>query len=649
MEEVWQASEAWDRASDHLGLVDKVDCFFDYPSLGSLQLCKGPMVNATTENGCCDAAPEISTLTPAERTKSNSSSKPGPCDQNVPQEIEARIETPSPVGSECWCNPNSGDALIRARTMLEEGASLIDVLETLCPGIEEPPEGWSDHLIMALLTEWLDRPPRREKLSAYNSFEDAVDLFRTRKRILILTGAGVSVSCGIPDFRSRDGIYARLHVDYPDLPDPTAMFDIRYFIHNPSPFYDFASEIFPGQFEPSISHKFIRQLEMNGQLLRNYTQNIDTLERQAEIERVVECHGSFSKATCLNCSAKFNGDVIKDDVMAKRVAHCPRCTVGVIKPDIVFFGEDLGKDFHIQMAADKDEVDLLVVIGSSLKVRPVSLIPFSVDRNVPQILINREPLSSYRADIELLGNCDEIIEDICIALGGGFVDMLESHQNKMMRNLNKNNSESKETMVSIETARNGHSETCETAAVDNRLLRKRRRVAEKQEFVEIMKKLEISEHIKRSEDPECESAVKRPKLEDMYERRYIRVEKHLPEHTYFQISPNRAIFPGAELYYDLETGAICQPMNHRPDGVTRFEVETDDDDDDDDDGSSDGVPSRAGSLPETSQVTSVEDVGPRSVSCEPSVDLHSRIAINEFHTLLNADEYEEEQSENSNP
>ncbi|KJH52641.1 transcriptional regulator, Sir2 family [Dictyocaulus viviparus] len=464
--------------------------------------------------------------------------------------------------------------------------------------------------IMTILTELLDRPPQREKLSAYNTFEDAVQLFRTRKRILVLTGAGVSVSCGIPDFRSKDvlhfifihilGIYARLHVDFPDLPDPTSMFDIRYFNHNPAPFYDFASEIFPGQFEPSISHKFIRQLEVNNQLLRNYTQNIDTLEKQAKIERVVECHGSFSKATCMNCSAKFDGDVIRDDVMAKRVAYCPRCTVGVIKPDIVFFGEDLGKDFHVQMAADKNEVDLLVVmgilfdvclnmfllvnlsyrdylfsfckasrnikfsicLGSSLKVRPVSLIPFSVDQNVPQILINREPLSSYRADIELLGNCDEIIEEICLALGGGFVDLLEAHQCKMNRDTQIVGSMSKEVTMPIENAPSHFLENGETVAI-TKLARKRRRIAEKQEFLEIMKKLEISEHCEHSQYSDYESNMKRPKLEDLYERRYIRVEKYLPEHTYFQISPNRAIFPGAELYYDLESGSLCQPVNYR--------------------------------------------------------------------------------------
>ena len=64
--------------------------------------------------------------------------------------------------------------------------------------------------------------------------------FFRSKRILVLTGAGVSVSCGIPDFRSKDGIYARLRIDFPDLPDPTAMFDISYFTRNPRPFFEFA-------------------------------------------------------------------------------------------------------------------------------------------------------------------------------------------------------------------------------------------------------------------------------------------------------------------------------------------------------------------------------------------------------------------------
>ncbi len=101
------------------------------------------------------------------------------------------------------------------------------------------------------------------------------------------------MSCGIPDFRSANGIYARLHADYPDLPSPQSMFEMAYFEKNPYPFFKFAKEIFPGNFTPSISHYFIKTLEVHGKLLRNYTQNIDTLEQIAEIKNVVHCHGRY--------------------------------------------------------------------------------------------------------------------------------------------------------------------------------------------------------------------------------------------------------------------------------------------------------------------------------------------------------------------
>lgn len=105
------------------------------------------------------------------------------------------------------------------------------------------------------LAQILSEPPKRKKLPEYNTLEDAVELIKSRKKIMVLTGAGVcctivsmslhpprqvSVSCGIPDFRSKNGIYARLHLLYPDLPDPQAMFDISYFRKNQRPFFDFA-------------------------------------------------------------------------------------------------------------------------------------------------------------------------------------------------------------------------------------------------------------------------------------------------------------------------------------------------------------------------------------------------------------------------
>lgn len=179
-------------------------------------------------------------------------------------------------------------------------------------------------------------------------------------------------------------------------------------------------------------------MERQGKLLRNYTQNIDTLEKVADIQKVIECHGSFATATCTKCNHKVTADEIRDIVLAQNIPVCTNCcperggfismsdlrdrepgelrdlvTAGIMKPDIVFFGEGLPDSFHEAMVEDKSRCDLLLVIGSSLKVRPVALIPSSLPPSVPQVLINREPLPHCHFDVELLGDCDVIINHLC--------------------------------------------------------------------------------------------------------------------------------------------------------------------------------------------------------------------------------------------
>ncbi|XP_054655124.1 NAD-dependent protein deacetylase sirtuin-1 isoform X2 [Dunckerocampus dactyliophorus] len=295
------------------------------------------------------------------------------------------------------------------------------ILRELLPETVLPPD--LDDMTLWQIIINISEPPKRKKRKDINTLEDVVQLLHKSKRILVLTGAGVSVSCGIPDFRSRDGIYARLAVDFPDLPDPQAMFDIEYFQRDPRPFFKFAKEIYPGQFQPSPCHKFISMLDKQGKLLRNYTQNIDTLEQVAGVQRIIQCHGSFATASCLICKYKVDCEAIREDIFNQRVPHCPQCPdipLAIMKPDIVFFGENLPEMFHRAMKQDKDEVDLLIVIGSSLKVRPVALIPNSIPHEVPQVLINREQLPHLNFDVELLGDCDVIVNELCHRLGGDF-------------------------------------------------------------------------------------------------------------------------------------------------------------------------------------------------------------------------------------
>ncbi|NXU83832.1 SIR1 deacetylase, partial [Xiphorhynchus elegans] len=300
------------------------------------------------------------------------------------------------------------------------------ILKDLLPETIPPPE-LDDMTLWQIVINILSEPPKRKKRKDINTIDDAVKLLQECKKIMVLTGAGVSVSCGIPDFRSRDGIYARLAVDFPDLPDPQAMFDIEYFRKDPRPFFKFSKEIYPGQFQPSLCHKFIALMDKEGKLLRNYTQNIDTLEQVAGIQRIIQCHGSFATASCLICKYKVDCEVVREDIFNQVVPRCPRCPpdepLAIMKPDIVFFGENLPEQFHRAMKYDKNEVDLLIVIGSSLKVRPVALIPSSIPHEVPQILINREPLPHLHFDVELLGDCDVIINELCQRLGSEYTKL----------------------------------------------------------------------------------------------------------------------------------------------------------------------------------------------------------------------------------
>ncbi|KAI8091479.1 DHS-like NAD/FAD-binding domain-containing protein [Gilbertella persicaria] len=264
---------------------------------------------------------------------------------------------------------------------------------------------------------------KRRRLENVNTLEDVAELLSKANNIMIVTGAGVSVSCGIPDFRSEKGIYSRLQ-EY-ELDDPQQMFDIDYFREMPEIFYTFAKELYPANYEPSPGHLFVKLIEDKGKLLRNYTQNIDTLEHKANIKRVVNCHGSFATASCVTCGYKVDGKEIEDYIMAQTVAPCPKCHIekqdtdhyprgiSIMKPDITFFGERLPAEFDNLLAVDTDQVDLLIVMGSSLKVSPVSEIMSQIPHSIPQILINRTPITHMTFDIQLLGDTDVIVPELC--------------------------------------------------------------------------------------------------------------------------------------------------------------------------------------------------------------------------------------------
>lgn len=245
------------------------------------------------------------------------------------------------------------------------------------------------------------------------------------KKIVVLSGAGISTSAGIPDFRSPEtGLYANL--DKLNLPFAEAVFDINFFRQTPEPFYRLAHELYPGKFRPTITHCFIRLLHDKGLLLKHFTQNIDCLDREAGVpaDKIVEAHGSFATQSCIECKAPYPDEDIRKHVEDCSVPHCHACG-GLVKPNIVFFGEALPVEFF-QSRSLMGEADLTLVMGSSLTVQPFASLPSLTPDDVPRLLINKDragDLGSRADDVLLLGECDEQVRELAKACG--WLDELE--------------------------------------------------------------------------------------------------------------------------------------------------------------------------------------------------------------------------------
>jgi len=248
-------------------------------------------------------------------------------------------------------------------------------------------------------------------------------------KIIALVGAGVSCSAGIPDFRTPgSGLYDQLQ--HYNLPFPEAIFDLDYYQQNPLPFIHLCKEIWPGQEygpKPTLSHAFLKLLEDKKCLHRIYTQNIDGLEALAGIstDKLVECHGHFRSSTCIGCQKSMSiEDCRKTIVIEGSVPICTACG-SLVKPNIVFFGEEMPSRFQELISKDIEECDLLLILGTSLLVMPVAGIPSWVSSNCPRILLNRELVGDFTGrsggggggaspnDLFLQGDCDDSVQKIC--------------------------------------------------------------------------------------------------------------------------------------------------------------------------------------------------------------------------------------------
>ncbi|KAA0258868.1 NAD-dependent protein deacylase [Deferribacter autotrophicus] len=242
-----------------------------------------------------------------------------------------------------------------------------------------------------------------------NEINKLAEKIKNSKNIVVFTGAGISTESGIPDFRSpKTGLWNK----YSDLDFIT----IDGFKRNPDKFYDFALETFDIIFKanPNDAHYFIANLEKKGKVKAVITQNIDGLHQKAGSKNVLQLHGDLTKSICLSCNVQFSTRRMFE--IAKKLKAAPKCPQcgGIIKPNVVFFGESLPADILEESITYSKNCDLFIVMGSSLVVMPAALLPgYAKEAGATVVILNKTPTPyDSLADIVINDTLSKIVKEL---------------------------------------------------------------------------------------------------------------------------------------------------------------------------------------------------------------------------------------------
>lgn len=211
---------------------------------------------------------------------------------------------------------------------------------------------------------------------------------------IALTGAGILVESGIPDFRGRDGVWAKY--------DPLEYGHIDSFRANPAKVWKMLMEMgaLMEGVDPNEAHFALGELEKLGIVKMVITQNVDSLHQRGGSSNVVEFHGNFRKMRCDNCMKPF----VREDISLEQLP--PLCTCGgPIRPDVVLFGEGIPPEAYSRAFRAAEKCDLMLVVGTSASVAPASELPVIAKRRRAQIVeINPEPseLSAWLTDLHIM-------------------------------------------------------------------------------------------------------------------------------------------------------------------------------------------------------------------------------------------------------
>jgi NAD-dependent deacetylase len=253
----------------------------------------------------------------------------------------------------------------------------------------------------------------RQVASPKGNAERLAELIRSAGSVVALTGAGISVPSGIPDFRSPGtGLWANV--------DPMEVAHISVFERDPARFWSYYRPRFHslGDKRPNAAHETLADLERRGLLAGVITQNIDRLHRAAGSENVVEVHGSIETSTCRRCDASFGLEAVEALFNADGVAECDACG-GPVKPDVVLFGEMLPEAAMRKAQELAARADLMLCVGTSLAVHPVAGLPEITLACGGRLAIVTKSATPYDDDavLKLDGEVDEELSATLVGLG----------------------------------------------------------------------------------------------------------------------------------------------------------------------------------------------------------------------------------------
>ena len=228
------------------------------------------------------------------------------------------------------------------------------------------------------------------------------EVIRRSKKVLALTGAGISVESGIPDFRGAGGLWEKF--------DPMEYATIEAFTANPQKVWAMLKEMgsVVEKAAPNPAHIALAKLEELGFLSSIVTQNIDNLHQAAGSKRVIEFHGNSSKLICLSCARLHDRKEVSLESLP------PRCScAGVLKPNVVFFGEAIPWRAHMEAKEEAASCELMLVIGTSAVVAPACDLPLIAKRagaTIVEVNLEETQLTRYVSDWILKGSASALLQ-----------------------------------------------------------------------------------------------------------------------------------------------------------------------------------------------------------------------------------------------